>query len=181
VINNQKNKRNSTHGQQLTQDEKKVYALKWWGVIPDDDIKTALSISYASFDRWVKNKKDDFEEQQRKQGYDLWMRCEPLYIIEKITGISRRTVNNTITDFEEKAHNGIFANFGKNNQMLDFAKFRDFDNEDSHLKIYDIWNFSKATNEVNHFYILFFDFTTGARLCLRECVDVFVSPILKGA
>jgi len=29
--------------------------------------------------------------------------------------------------------------------------FRDFEREDNHLKIYDIWNFSKATNEVKHF------------------------------
>ena len=57
MIYNQKNKRNSTHGQQLTQDEKKVYALKWWGVLPDDDIKTALSISRASFDKLIDKEK----------------------------------------------------------------------------------------------------------------------------
>lgn len=68
-------------------------------------------------------------------------------VIEKLTGISRRTVNNIITDFEKQADNGIFADFGKNNQMIEFTKFRDFEREDTHLKIYDIWDFSKATNE----------------------------------
>ena len=37
--------RNATHGQQLTQDEKKSYALKWWGVLPDDDIQKAFRLS----------------------------------------------------------------------------------------------------------------------------------------
>jgi hypothetical protein len=65
--------------------------------------------------------------------------------------------NNTITDFEEKAHNGIIADFtgsahlsetGKfrdNSKDGNSAIFRDFSQENSALRIYDIWNFSKVT------------------------------------
>jgi hypothetical protein len=41
---------------------------------------------------------------------------------------------NIITDLKEKANNSILANFGKNNQMIEFTKFCDFVREDSHLK-----------------------------------------------
>jgi phage regulator Rha-like protein len=113
-------------------------------------------ISSQSFDRWTKNKREDHEEQLKQQIYDLWMKCETQENIASLTGVSRPTVTRKIENFVQS---------GKNAEM---NIFRDFKQENSALRIYDIWNFSKATNEVNHFYILFFDFTTGSMLCLCE-------------
>jgi len=56
--------------------------------------------------------------------------------MEEITGIPQQTVNRIIADFTQ------------NRQLSEMGKFRDFDQENSALRIYDIWNFSKATNEV---------------------------------
>lgn len=58
-------------------------------------------------------------------------------------------VNNIITDFEKQAEKCIFAENVKNGKIADIHIFRDFEQENSALRIYDIWNFSKATNEVS--------------------------------
>lgn len=105
--------------------------------MPDDDIKTALSISCASFDKWTKNKREDHEAQVKQQIYYLWLRCETQSKIEEITGISQQRVSEIIANFTGSAH------------VNKSGKFRDFEQENSALRIYDIWNFSKATNEVS--------------------------------
>jgi ParB-like nuclease domain len=121
--------RNSTHGQQLTQEEKRSCALKWYGVIPEDDIKTALSISRSSFDRWTKNKREDQEAQVKQRVYNLWLACETHDRISKITKIPRQTVTR------------IIADLAQNTQLSKMSNFRDFEQEDSHLKYKYWWDF----------------------------------------
>lgn len=131
--------RNATHGQQLTQEEKRAYALKWWGIISDDEILSALSISKKSLDRYTKTKREEQEAQIKQQIYDLWLSCETQTNIEQIVKKPQQTVSD------------IIAKITENGQVSDTGIFRDFNDEDSPRRIYDIWNFGKATNEVKHF------------------------------
>ena len=121
--------RNATHGQQLTQDEKRSCALKWFGVIPEDDIKTALSISRSTFDRWTKNKREDQEAQLKQKIYDLWLACETHDGISKITKTPRQTVTRIIADFAQNTH------------LSKMSNFRDFEQDNSHLKTDNFWDF----------------------------------------
>lgn len=98
-----------------------------------------LSISYKTLERYVKYRKDAFKAQQKQQIYDLWLACESQTQIEEITGIPQRTISD------------VLATFSENRQLSESAKFSDFSQESSTLRIYDIWNFNKATNEVRHF------------------------------
>ena len=125
--------RNSTHGQQLTQEEKKSLAIKWWGVISDDEIIKTLSISAATFARYTKARREDWEKQIEQQIYDLWMSCHTQEEIAEAVGVSQFTVSERIAKFIE------------NNQMTDINIFRNFEAE-----VYTIWSFGKATNEVRH-------------------------------
>lgn len=126
--------RNATHGQQLTQDEKKSYAVKWWDVLSVDEICQSLSISEKTYSRWTAAKQEQKEEQIKQKIYDMWMRCHTQQEIADVVGEPIRTVNSKI------------ALFGKNGQVSDFANFRNFEPE-----VYTTWNFGKATNEVRHF------------------------------
>lgn len=126
--------RNATHGQQLTAEEKKKYALMWWQVLDDEDICKTLSIAPRTFREWTKNKREQFEEQQRQVVYDLWMACHTQEAIAERTGVSVGTVNSRI------------AEFFKNGGGADSEFFRDFEPQ-----LYSVWNFRKATNEVRHF------------------------------
>jgi DNA-binding Lrp family transcriptional regulator len=67
------------------------------------------------------------------------MKCEPQNKIAEVVGLSQPTVSEIIA-----------KNIG-NGKKTDSDIFRDFSQENSALRIYDIWNFSKATNEVKHF------------------------------
>lgn len=135
--------RNATHGQQLTQEEKKKYAVKWWGVLPDDAIKIALSIPSRTFEVCTKNRRDEHETQIRKQIYEMYLRCESKDEIADTVDFTTQRVGQIVKQ--------IIAENENNRKIADSFKFRDFEQEGSALRIYDIWNFSKATNEVRHF------------------------------
>lgn len=127
-------RRNAAHGQQLTQEEKKRYAIRWWDVLPDDEIIETLSISRNTFLRWTRDKRREKEAEQKHRVYDLWMRCETQERIAEQVGVPRQTVADWI------------ANFAEIDPEADSGIFRDFEPE-----LYTVWNFGKATNEVRHF------------------------------
>lgn len=127
-------RKNATAGQQLTQAEKKKYAIQWWNVLPQDEIRKTLSISESTFKRFTQDKRKQFEEEQNERIFDMWMQCYTQQHIEDALNIERTIVSRKIADFVQ------------NGQMTDLHNFRNFEPQ-----IYDIWNFHKATNEVRHF------------------------------
>ena len=128
--------RNSTHGQQLTQDEKKSYAIKWWDVLPVNEICATLSISDKTYRRWTSAKQEQKEEQTKQRIYDMWMRCHTQQEIADAVGVERTIVGDRIANFGKNVENG---------QLTESHIFTNFE-----AQIYTVWNFAKATNEVKH-------------------------------
>ena len=126
--------RNAKHGQQLTAADKKRYAIQWWQNLPDDQICKTLSISPRTFRDWTRNKREQYEEQQRATIYEMWLSCETHETIADAVGMSRPAVTEKI------------ASFVTDGKSADSDIFRNFE-----PKIYNVWNFQKATNEVRHF------------------------------
>jgi DNA modification methylase len=125
--------RNSQYGMQLTQNEKKSYAVRWWNLLPDEEIIKTLSIGKSKFFEWTRNKRDQFEEQQKQEIYELWMSChDEKEIVEKL-------------DIDDSITSRIIGNFSQNSKNGEMRIFSNFTPE-----IYTIWNFIKATNEVKH-------------------------------
>jgi hypothetical protein len=129
--------RNSKHGQQLTQEEKKKYAVKWWDVLPVEEICSSLSISKKTYDRWTAAKQDQKDEQIKQTIYEMWMRCFTQKEIAQEVGLDPTTIGRKIDDFAKNLQNG---------QVSEMQVFRNFEPQ-----IYTVWNFHKATNEVRHF------------------------------
>lgn len=127
-------KRNAAHGQQLTADEKKKYAVRWWDVLPVEEICDTLSVSRRTFDTWTHDKRKAKEAEIRQAIYEMWMRCHTQQEIADAVNVDIMTVNREIADFSQS---GDFS---------DLIIFRDFEPE-----LYSVWNFAKATNEVKHF------------------------------
>jgi ParB-like chromosome segregation protein Spo0J len=50
-------RKNATAGQQLTQSEKKKYAIQWWNVLAEKEIIQTLSISERTFRDFTKDKR----------------------------------------------------------------------------------------------------------------------------
>lgn len=131
--------RNSSHGQQLTKDEKKRYAIRWWDVLKPDQICGALSISRRTFNAWTSDKQKDKEEEIKQTILDMHLSCHTQQAIADAVGMDRKVVERQIADF------------GQNDKFADLTIFRDFEGDENHRQIYTIWNFPKATNEVRHF------------------------------
>lgn len=125
---------NSTWGLQLSQDEKKKKTIRWWGVLPEDEILDALSISEATYKRWTKSKRDELAKQQKEEIQSLHLACYTQQEIADKVGLTQPAVLGKIADFI------------KNDQMTDFYIFRNFE-----PKVYTVWNFAKSTNKVKHF------------------------------
>jgi DNA modification methylase len=127
-------RKNATAGQQLTQSEKKKYAIQWWNVLAEKEIIQTLSISERTFRDFTKDKRKQVEEEQNERTFDMYMRCFTHQQIADVLDVSQQTITSKIAKFTE---NGKFA---------ESSNFRNFEPQ-----IYDIWNFHKATNEVRHF------------------------------
>lgn len=131
--------RNSTHGQQLTQDEKRRYAARWFDVLDPDKICAALSISRRTFSAWTQDKQKQREEEIRDRILSMHLRCHTQQQIADAVGVSQQAVTLQI------------AEFTKNGKFADSGIFGDFEGDGSARQIYTIWSFAKATNEVRHF------------------------------
>jgi DNA modification methylase len=127
-------KRNASHGQQLTSEEKKKYAVRFWDQMPVAEICDTLSISRDSFERWTYDKRKAREEEIKQVIFDMWLRCHTHEEIAEAVGADRVTVTERIAEIVGKAQLRLSDNFGN------------FEPE-----LYSVWNFAKSTNEVKHF------------------------------
>jgi DNA modification methylase len=125
--------RNSTHGQQLSRDEKKKLAKKFFNSgkeIPD--IQSILSVGHSQlYDEWLKDEIANKNEAEQAEILDLYLRC---YTEEEITdkmGIPRKTVEDKIKKMiGEISENGKTAN-----------------RPDS-IQDYNLWEFNVADDEM---------------------------------
>ena len=125
--------RNATHGLQLTNDEKRRYAVRWWDVLPEKEICETLSISDRSFRSWTQDKRKQKEAEIKQTIWDMWLACYNQEAIAEQVSISLGKVNEIANNF-------------KNGNASDFENFSNFTPE-----LYTVWNFGKATNNVRHF------------------------------
>jgi len=94
------------------------------------DIATQIGVSEKTVRRDAEFAKAvDQEAQQKKKIYDLWLACETQTSIEEITGIPQRNVSD------------IIANFTGSSKITETGKFRDFEQDGSALRIYDIYRY----------------------------------------
>ena len=127
--------RNATHGQQLTGEEKKQMAIKWWDVLPTETICRTLSISEKTYTRYTNAKQEQKDAHIKQTIYDMWMRCcTPQEIMESV----RLEERNTQLKIAEIRNSG---------QVSDSSLFRNFlgdgtDKESGWRQIYTIWTFT---------------------------------------
>lgn len=126
--------RNASYGQQLTQEEKKKYALQWWDRMAVADICKTLCITRRTYNLCTGAKQDEKDKEIRRTIFDMHLACYTQQAIADNVGMARAVVNYKIADLH-----GII---GSDNS-------HDFDKHDR--RIYTVWNFAKATNEVRHF------------------------------
>lgn len=93
-------KRNATHGQQLTRQDKQRMAGHLWTAFADlgaservKDIAGLLAISERSVQSWTKDVRKAEKQQQQDKAWDLWLDCADQQAIASAIGVSQPTIN----------------------------------------------------------------------------------------
>lgn len=122
---------NSNHGIQLTNEEKKKYAIEMIEDCSIDELKAILSVSRQSIEGWTKNKREDLEKERNRKIIETYLRAWKENTQEKI-GEEYKVDKSTI-----------------NRILLQIPKISEMQQNFSPL-LYNIWNTQKG-NETDHF------------------------------
>lgn len=94
---------NSTHGLQLSQEDKRNMARTIYHVTPEKDrdekkkhLAKILSVSERTVREWLGRIDKDSKEARNKRIFDLWMQCYSQEEIAQFVGAPKQTVNDAI-------------------------------------------------------------------------------------
>ena len=93
-------RRNATHGQQLSRDDKRRMAGRLWTALADlppaervKDIADLLAVSDRSVHDWTKDVRKAEKQAQQDKAWDLWLDCHEQQAIADEIGVSQPTIN----------------------------------------------------------------------------------------
>jgi DNA modification methylase len=124
---------NSNHGLQLSNDEKKRFAVEMAASMSIEELSSVLSVSKRTIGQWTEARRKDLEEERNRLIIDLYLKAENTQ--ESIAGrlnIPQRTISHVIEIFSK---NGNLAEIAKN-----FTPY-----------LYTIWTQNKQDKETSHF------------------------------
>lgn len=136
--------RNATHGLQLSMEDKKSMARKLYASKAYDKkaLKVLLKVSTSSLAHWLSDLDKAEREERKKLILDMWLGCYTAEEIAESISYSVQPVKDAIDELSD-----FSASLQKNPKVT----FSDFDEDDGLRPIYNVWTFSKKTNEVSHF------------------------------
>jgi hypothetical protein len=135
-IFNEAIRRNSSHGQQLSQKDKRVIAKKLWrtlvhlGDSRKGEIGKLLSISERSVESYTKDARDEEKEEREQKAIDMWLNCHTQEDIAEFIGVPQRTLSDWISGYR---------------------KLAETTKPPTSLQTFDVWNF-KIDKEDNSGY-----------------------------
>lgn len=105
-------KRNATHGQQLTRDDKKRMAGQLWTTFAHlevaervDDIKDLLGVSRDAIERWTKDERQTEKRVRRETAWDMHLDCASQRDIADHLGVDHKTIGAWLGEFAADAEN----------------------------------------------------------------------------
>lgn len=128
---------NSTHGLQLSQQDKKDMARRIYHSTPERERDAAknrlakiLSVSDRTVRDWLSRIDKDAKESRNKRIFDLWLACWTQQEIADELGCPRKTVDDVIATFGENGRTAILAK----SELAAAEHATDFD-----IPIYNVW------------------------------------------
>jgi hypothetical protein len=133
---------NSSHGQQLSNEDKKLSAINLYSMFgfPIGDIAKMVSVKKAVVIEWLKPIKDKKDAEENEQIFNMWLACCTQDEIAEALEIPQQTITDKL-----KVLPGSFPGT-KSVKLSNFDEY-----EDVPLYTGAGWTFSKKTNEVSHF------------------------------
>lgn len=158
---------NSTHGHQMSDGDKQMAARRLLGEFSKtaDAIARTLSVRKAKVLEWTHNIREEQERQLTQAVYERWMACYTQSEISESAGVTQQTVSNKIDKF---------TNSVPGNQLCKFAE------NDWKPPLFNIWNFSKKSNEVDHFGNTEQRIVENLLYLYTEPLDIVLDPFAGG-
>ena len=138
--------RNSTHGLQLSQDDKRDMARRIYGMTPERDregkkaeLARILSVSERTVRDWLSRMDKDAKEARDKRIFEAWLACRTQEEIAEAENVDQKTVGNQIS--------------GK---TADLPKFLESHPEANHtvdfeIPLYNVWKQQTKSKGSEHF------------------------------
>ena len=132
-------KRNADFGIQLSQEEKRRKATRWYQALTDDVTQIAddLSVSERTVSRWLSRRIKDLKAERDRQIAEMWLACYTEQEIAKAVGIAERTVPNSV----ESAKDATWQ------KLRIFSEYHD---PTWKPPLYDVWKVQNKSNETSH-------------------------------
>ncbi len=123
-------RRNATHGQQLSRDDKRRMAGRLWTALADlpgservKDIAGLLAVSERSVQEWTKDVRKAEKQAQQDKAWDLWLDCKSEYEIAAEV-LDDREKRPTIQSWlDEKRKSAEFIQAPESRQHFDVWQF----------------------------------------------------------
>lgn len=135
--------RNSAHGWQMDESSKRKSAIRLYASgtgMNKERIAEVLSVTLRSVTGYLSDIEKQMREERKQKIFDMWMACYSQEEIGEETNLTQPQVKSILD---------TFIDFGS---VSDIYKSRDFTQDsDFALPLYNIWTFSKKTNNVSHF------------------------------
>lgn len=132
--------RNSKHGMQLAETDKRKMAIRLYAAgtgIDKESIAKTLSVSGRMVNIYLSDVDKQLREERKERIFGMWLACHTQEEIAEAVGVPRQTLDGLLPKMEELPNS---AKVAANHQDADFTP-----------PIYNIWSFSKKTNAVSHF------------------------------
>jgi len=132
-IFNESIRRNASHGQQLSRQDKQSLAGKLWQTLAhldkgerDAEIATLLAVSPRAVQAWTKDARADEKRAAQARAWDLWLDCMSEREIEAAIDVPRKTLADWVG---EKRNSADFAQPPESRQHFDVWQFAKADKD----------------------------------------------------
>ncbi len=133
---------NSDAGWQLTENDKRRCAIDLYNKFhkPIQEIAKILSTRKQNVLDWTKNVREEEEQRQNETIFEMWLSCHTQEEINTTTNVPLGTLKDKIAGEWLEKFRGTKA-----------TKHANYEEDDFTPPLYNVWNFAKKTNEVQHF------------------------------
>lgn len=164
--------RNSNHGKQLEETDKKSMAIRLYNAgagESKDEIARVLSVTVRSVTSYLNDIEKQLREERKQKIFDMWMACHTQDEIAEAVGVDKATISR---DSETLLQIGNHSNMQQS-----LAKFND---NDFTPPLYNLWTFAKKTNGVSHFGNSEQRIVDNLLYLYTEPFDIVVDPFAGG-
>ena len=136
---------NSSHGKQLTQEDKRKNVLTFYSEhrLPITEIAKLVSVRKARALEWTKSVREIEEQQLNDKIFEMFLSCHTLSEISQSVEIPEQTVRDRIKKLSTEKFLGT--------KKWELSKFGDFDEDKTLRPVYNFWRYSKNSNPSKFF------------------------------